>query len=123
MIEYTRVRLSQWGRWCQGGRRTGYPTSSAFVNANTGSRCTGYDSDMPPDIEEVENAVRHLSYALASVVIAVYARKGPIWLKATKIGVSRWTLRRRLGTAERKIEEYLNFDRAAPTMPRYGIVL
>lgn len=107
MIDWTRVRLTRWGSWCKGGRRTGYPVSSAFIHANEGGRCADVTADMPDDIQEVEDCVRLLSYSLASVVIGVYARTGPLWWKATQLGISRRTLKRRLTIAESQIDKNL----------------
>lgn len=107
MICWTRVRLTRWGNWCKGGRRTGYPVSSAFIHANEGGRCADVTADMPDGIQEVEDAVRLLSYSLASVVIGVYARTGPLWWKATQLGISRRTLKRRLTLAESQVDKYL----------------
>jgi hypothetical protein len=107
LIDWTRVRLTRWGNWCKGGRRTGYPTAAAFVHANEGGRGSDTGCDMPDDIQEVEDAVRHMSHELAGVIIQVYARTGPLWLKAIRLEVSRRTLRRRLTIAEEQIDKWL----------------
>lgn len=108
MIAWTRVRLAQWGRWCRGQVRTGYPTASAFVHAGMGDR-GGYDgADMPPDLQEIENLVNSMSSILRQPLIAFYVRTGPLWLRAAHAGVSRRTLLRRVRTAEEWIDRNIN---------------
>ena len=107
MIDWTRVRLTRWGNWCKGGRRTGYPTAAAFVHANEGGRGSDTGCDMPDDIQEVEDAVRHMSHELAGVIIQVYARTGPLWLKAVRLEISKNTLKSRLAHAEQWLDREL----------------
>jgi hypothetical protein len=108
VIDWTRVRLTRWGNWCKGGRRTGYPTAAAFVHANEGGRGSDTGCDMPDDIQEVEDAVRHMSHELAGVIIQVYARTGPLWLKAVKLQISKNTLKSMLRIAEDWIDKELS---------------
>jgi hypothetical protein len=103
VIEWTRVRLSQWGRWCRGGVQTGYPSRSAFVRAGEGARGEGSGPELPPSIEEVEQAVRALSAELRQAIHAVYVWRGPFWVRAVRVGASERTLRRRVREAERLV--------------------
>jgi hypothetical protein len=103
VIEWTRVRLSQWGRWCRGGVQTGYPSRSAFVRAGEGARGQGDGPDLPPSIEEVERAVRALSAELRQAIHAVYVWRGPFWVRAVRVGASERTLRRRVREAEQRV--------------------
>jgi hypothetical protein len=103
VIEWTRVRLSQWGRWCRGGVQTGYPSRSAFVRAGEGARGEGSGPDLPPSIEEVEQAVRTLSAELRQAIHAVYVWRGPFWVRAVRVGASERTLRRRVREAEQRV--------------------
>lgn len=107
MIAWTRLRLAQWGRWCRGVHRTGYPTASAFVHANEGDRCKYAVADMPADLQEIEDLVNSMSHLLRQPVIAFYVRTGPLWLRAAQIGTSRRTLLRRVRTAEEWIDRNL----------------
>lgn len=101
MIEYTRVRLSRWGQWCRhGSAHLGYPASAAFTHADEGDRCEWQGKDMPPDIAEVEEIVSRMAWPLRQPLVVVYAKPGPLWLKAAWMGISRRTLKRRLATAE-----------------------
>jgi len=111
MIEYTRLRLTAWGRWCRGRPITGYPTISAFMRANEGSRTTGNATSLPDDISEIDGAVAKLSPILKACLIAYYIKTGPLWWKATALGVSRRTFMRRVSTAEGRVNEMLD---AAP---------
>lgn len=107
MIDWTRVRLTQWGRYCRGGSKTGYPTASAFVHANEGGRAQEDNSPMPPELQEVQNAIRLMSWSLAGPVHAEYIWRGPRWYKALQLGVSLSTFKRRLHTAEGVIDRRL----------------
>ena len=107
VIEWTRVRLSQWGRWCRGGVQTGYPSRSAFVRAGEGARGEGSGPELPPSIEEVEQAVRALSAELRQAIHAVYVWRGPFWVRAVRVGASERTLRRRVREAENCINSTL----------------
>lgn len=104
MIEWTRVRLKNWGRWCRGRPVTGYPTASAFMWANTGDRASSNLMDAPTDIAEIDAAVAKLPATLRMPVIAYYVGTGPLWLRAARLRISRRTLMRRVETAERKID-------------------
>lgn len=111
MIEYTRMRLTQWGRWCRGRPITGYPKASAFVLANMGARATGNEGTLPDGISDIDAAVAKLSPTLKSCLIAYYIKTGPLWWKATTLGVSRRTFMRRVSTAEYRVDHFLD---AAP---------
>ena len=103
VIEWTRVRLSQWGRWCRGGVQTGYPSRSAFVRAGEGARGEGSGPELPSSIEEVEQAVRTLSADQRQAIHAVYVWRGPFWVRAVRVGASERTLRRRVREAEQRV--------------------
>lgn len=107
MIEWTRVRLSQWGRYCRGVSRTGYPTAAAFVHANEGDRCKYDGADMPVDIQEIEDVVRRMSGSLALPIHAKYIWTGPYWFRALRLGISERTFRRRCAHAEEWIDRQL----------------
>ena len=115
MIEYTRVRLRQWGRYCKGTDPTGYPTSSAFTHANEGSRGGDDNSPLPPDLQEVDRAVCSMSWGLAGPVHAEYIWRGPRWFKAIKLRVSLSTFKRRLLTGEGIVDRRLSSSSHAVT--------
>ena len=114
MIDWTRVRLANWGRWCRGGISTGLPKSSAFVHAGEGARGLDGGAYIPPDVEEIERIVARMSSSLRQPIIIMYTKRGPLWLKAAQMHVSRRTFRRRLQTGEEwvarqlRIEGYVN---------------
>lgn len=107
MIEWTRVRMAQWGRWCMGQRRTGYPTASAFVHANEGDRAAYDGADMPPELAEIEDVVMSLSWHCRVPTLWYYTRRGPVWWKALQCGVSKTTFLRRVRTAEDMVDRRL----------------
>lgn len=111
MIEYTRMRLTQWGRWCRGRPITGYPKAAAFMFANLGARATGNDDALPDGIEGIDKSVAKLSPILKACIIAYYVRTGPLWWKAASLGISRRTFMRRVTTAEYRVNHFLD---AAP---------
>lgn len=121
-IEWTKVRLTQWGHWCKGKRRTGYPTASAFVHANEGDRSAYDGADMPWEIAEVENAVMDLSWHCRVPTIWYYTRIGPVWWKALQCKVSKTTFLRRVRTAEDVIDRRLKIvDHSGIRIPHSGV--
>lgn len=103
MIEWTRVRLGQWGKWCRGRNISGYPSASAFMFANMGSRASGDGLDVPQDIAEIDAAVAKIPAPLRQVLVIYYCTTAPLWFKAGRLYISRRTLMRRLRTAEEKV--------------------
>jgi hypothetical protein len=103
MIEWTRVRLGQWGKWCRGRSVSGYPSASAFFWANMGSRASETGADVPNDIAEIDAAVAKIAQPLRQTLVIYYCTTGPLWFKAGRLYVSRRTLMRRLRTAEEKV--------------------
>lgn len=104
---WTRVRLSQWGRWCRGRLPTGYPTASAFVHANEGQRGDG-GNEMPHEIHEIDRAVAALRAELRQAVMAGYVWSGPFCQRALRLQLSTSTLRRHLSRAEAQVERMLS---------------
>jgi len=115
MIEWTRVRLAQWGRWSRGRAVSGYPSASAFVFANSGARAAHDASTAPDDIAEIDAAVAKVSAPLRQVLIIYYCTSAPLWFKAARLYMSRRTLMRRVKTAEEKVNFYLLLDAAPKT--------
>jgi hypothetical protein len=107
MIAWTRVRLTRWGQWCRQSTHLGYPRSAAFTHANQGGRASSDGSEMPNDVQEIEDCIKRMSYALRQPIMIVYVKPGPLWLKAYRMGISRRTLKRRLLTAEEWIDRQL----------------
>jgi DNA-directed RNA polymerase specialized sigma24 family protein len=107
MIEWTRVRLTNWGRWCRGRAVSGYPSASAFVFAGSGSRASKDISDAPSHIAEIDAAVAKIPAPLRQVLVMYYCTTAPLWFKAARLYISRRTLMRRLRTAEEKVHFYL----------------
>ena len=62
---------------------------------------------MPPDIQEIESLVNRMSLTIRQPIMVVYAKPGPLWLKAFQIGISKSTLKRRLNHAEIWIDKEL----------------
>lgn len=106
MIEWTRMRLSQWGKWCRGRAVSGYPSASAFFYANSGERSAA-GTEAPDDIAEVDAAVAKISAPLRQVLILFYCTTGPVWWKAQKVFTSRRTLMRRVRLAEERVNFHL----------------
>jgi hypothetical protein len=112
MIAWTRVRLRTWGRYCRGNIATGYPTRSAFTRANEGGR-GGSDRDMPEDIAEVDRAIAGIPLYSRGILITVYCKPGPLWWKASQVGVKKTTFLRRLLLAETRVDRALSISDVA----------
>jgi hypothetical protein len=112
MIEWTRVRLGQWGKWCRGRAISGYPTASAFFWANSGARASQSGSDAPDDIAEIDAAVGKIPQPLRQILVIYYCTTGPLWFKAGRLYMSRRTMMRRLRTAEGKVHFQLTVANA-----------
>lgn len=106
-IEWTRVRLAQWGRYCKHGLPKAWASQSSFMNAMSGGRAYDTARDMPGDLEEVQRAVDFLPSCFRQPILQWYTKDGPLWLKAVRLDMSRETLKRRVRMAEMKIDQYL----------------
>ena len=107
-LGWTRVRLSEWGRFCRGNVATGYPTRASFTRANEGGRSINPGSSLMPDrILEVDQAHATLSVDLRSVLFSYYVKGRPFWLRAALLGISYPTFKRRLYTGEYIIHKRL----------------
>lgn len=106
-IDWTRVRLTRWGKWCRTALGTGLPKSSAFVHANTGARGPDGARYMPPDIEQIEAIINRMSASLRAPLFQKYIKFGPARIKAYNLGVPLRTYYRRIDTAEAYITREL----------------
>ncbi len=108
MIDWTRVRLSQWGYWCRhGGVYLGLPRAAAFTHANEGARGTDGGRDMPDDLAELDRIVAQMPHLHRQPIMAYYVREGPLWFRALSVGCSPRTLCRRVQVAEQWIDRRL----------------
>lgn len=106
MIELTRSRLAQWGRWCRGGFQSGFPKKSAFIHGRMPHSHDG-DGYMPDDIAEVEFFINRMSFSLRQPVVAYYVMTGPLALRAFRIGLQKKVMLHRVRTAEGWIDRQL----------------
>ncbi len=102
-LEWTRVLLTQWGRWCRGKPRTGYPTASAFYFANMGSRRGDNNDEPPEEVQLIERVICKIPHHDKQLLTMQYASNGPLWMKAIRLNLSRRTYSRRVGNAEHKV--------------------
>ena len=65
------------------------------------------NSPMPPELQEVEDVLRRMSWSLAGPVHAEYIWLGPRWYKALQLCISLSTYKRRLRTGEDWIDRQL----------------
>jgi hypothetical protein len=107
MIEYTRVRLSQWGRWCRGRLVNGYPHSAAFTHADEGERGSDWENDMPADIAEIDAIVHRLSFHLRQPLMAFYLWSGPMRVRAIRCRISKLAFFSRVAHAESWVDRQL----------------
>jgi hypothetical protein len=106
-MNWVRARLVRWGKHSAARAPNGWYRASSFTHANSGDRAANGEPQAPPDVQEIQELVDRMSAALRMPLIEVYTKTGPLWLKAVKLGVSRDTLRRRVGVAERWIAKEL----------------
>ena len=95
---WVRARLRAWGHWARGGIPS-MPTMSTTEKARIGRGGVPID-DMPIPIAEVDSAVRRAPADQRIVLILTYAQPGPIYAKAQRLHITRWTFKRRLERAE-----------------------
>ena len=109
MIEMTRDRLKEWGRWAGGG----YPIVGSMFRSMFGS---GHHSggEMPVAVQEIDIIVCRAEAKDRSVLIAFYGQGGSFRQKALAIGVDRRTLKNRLDRAEWYVNSAL--DGFVPTI-------
>lgn len=96
--DWVKVRLTLWGRWARGGLPS-LPTMSPIEKARMG-RGGASESEMPPDIAEVDHLVCIAPKAERKVLIVHYTQRGTIAHKASRCGVDPRSFRRRLEQAE-----------------------
>lgn len=122
MIELTRARLSQWGRWCRGGFKSGFPKRAAFIDGKMPHSHDG-EGYMPPDVAEIEECVNRMSFSLRQPVVAYYVMTGPLALRAFRIGIPKKIMLHRVRTAEGWIDRQLAIAVDSPEKVRYKALM
>lgn len=103
MIEQTRDRLKEWGKWAQGG----YPSIGSMFRTLFGAK--GRESnEMPRHIEEIDRIVCRAETESRVVLVNFYGRGGSLREKAKVLQIDRMTLRRRLDRAEWYVNSVLD---------------
>lgn len=102
---YTRLLLTDWGRWAKGALPE-MPTMSSIEKARIG-RGGKPSYEMPAHIAEVDKIVCHAPQPEKSVLIAFYTRSDALHLKALSCRMNRWRFRRVLQRAESYVEIHL----------------
>jgi hypothetical protein len=95
LIEQTRDRLKEWGRWASGG----VPTVGSMFRALYGRGGEPHD-EMPLPVQEIDLIVCRAQPRDRSTLIGFYSRSGTLSDKAREMAIPRGTLRRRLERAE-----------------------
>jgi hypothetical protein len=98
VIDMVKIRLAQWGRWARGGIPS-LPTMSTTEKARMGRGGVPCD-EMPVHIAEVDHTVAISPPECKIVLIVYYCQQGPFTEKAHRLGLSRWSFRRRLERGE-----------------------
>lgn len=93
VIDPTRARLIQWGRWAQGGLR-GYPLMVAWMRI-----AFGQETGAAPDEEEVDRIVCRASVELRRVLIVQFTYRGSHRQKAFQLRLPKSTYQDRLDEA------------------------
>jgi len=97
--EAIKTRLRAWGGYCRGGVYLGLPRRSVLQQfMGRGIRPPPLDN-LPPDIQEIEDAVRKAPDEHKRLLVTVYCKDGTMKEKAIRLGVSRRALFRQLDNA------------------------
>jgi hypothetical protein len=94
MIDNTRARLKEWGKWASGG----YPIIGSMFRSLFGRG--GPSGEMPKHIQEVDVVICRAEAQDRCVLIAYYCQGGSFRQKALALEIDRTTLKRRLDRAE-----------------------
>ena len=94
-----RLVLTEWGRWARTGMPGKLPSMSTTEKARMGRGGAG-ESEPPPHILEVNHLVNTTPSPERMTLVVFYSQHGSIPEKAHRLGISRWTFRRRLERAE-----------------------
>ena len=114
-LEWVRLRLENWARWCQqgDGGGLGYPTQSAFVRMGVPS-AKDRDSAIPIlalEAAETDEAVKSLQLSqshLYLVLTYTYAKGWPRDVVAKKMCRAQSTISANLCDADRAIKRWLD---------------
>ena len=118
-LEWVRLRLENWARWCQqgDGGGLGYPTQSAFVRMGVPS-AKDRDSAIPIlalEAAETDEAVKSLQLSqshLYLVLTYTYAKGWPRDVVAKKMCRAQSTISANLCDADRAIKRWLDEKQA-----------
>ena len=95
---WVKRRLVFWGRWARSGMPQ-LPTMAAIEQARSGRGGVANDA-MPDDIAQVDHAVCLAPLEVKRALIVYYAQTGSLDEKARRIGLTRWSFRRRVERGE-----------------------
>jgi hypothetical protein len=111
LLTGTRLRLALWARWMRGGIK-GFPTCSAFMSEGHGGAIDA--ADLPPDIEEVNQAVNRAEPPNKRIIVVAYTQGGSRREQEQRMNLSRWSFKRRLEHAEWEIKVALDSPHRNP---------
>ena len=118
-IEYIRLRLEGWSKWCaqQAIGGLGYPSQTSFARlapASGGSRGS-VEWVNAIDAQEIDQAVRSLRWSkphLYLVLVYTYAQGLPRYQVAKKMAKAESTINQNLADADHAVDRWLK-DKAA----------
>ena len=108
-LTWLRIKLTQWGR---ANRVTGigYPTMSATEKARIGRGGAFQEPSLPPDLEEIDQAVRLLEARDKAVIAECYTHTGTHSDHMIRLCMSETTYFRRKKVAESNVYCLLQRD-------------
>ncbi len=101
-LQWIRIQLYQWGLRNR-ARGIGYPTMSATEKARVGRGGVFSEPELPPDLEEIDAAVRQLDSDNKAIISECYTHYGTHEEHMARLRMARATYFRKKNLAEKRV--------------------
>ena len=101
-LHWVRLKLYQWGRMNK-ARGIGYPSMCATEKARVGRGGVYRERELPPDLEDVDEAVRSSPPQHKLIIVECYTKDGDYRDHAARLRLSVDAWYRRKNSAERAV--------------------
>lgn len=105
-LQWLRIQLTQWG-YRNRAHGIGYPSMSSHEKAIRGRGGGSYEAELPPDLEEIDVAVRCLEPQHKLVIAEVYTHQGTHSDHMIRLRMPESTYFRRKNLAEKRVYWFL----------------